>query len=194
MSNESRTATTPERTESLRVKANTPARSLDLETVPTWMIDRLTAWTRVAHLQRCESPLERALLEAFLHGEDRFCVSLACTPRAAAGGFETGSWVDGSFDCIDLFVQHELRIEERSVRLDFALVGRGVRLAIEVDGHDFHERTKEQAERDRSRDRALQRAGWTVLRFTGREVNRDAARCVAEVLDGVRSALGDTSR
>jgi hypothetical protein len=44
------------------------------------------------------------------------------------------------------------------------------RLVAEVDGHDFHERTKEQAQRDKTRDRDLQAAGFTVFRFTGREV------------------------
>lgn len=43
-------------------------------------------------------------------------------------------------------------------------------IAIELDGHDFHERTKEQATRDKRRDRALVAAGWSVLRFTGSEV------------------------
>lgn len=43
-------------------------------------------------------------------------------------------------------------------------------IAIELDGHDFHERTKEQATRDKKRDRALVSAGWSVLRFTGSEV------------------------
>ncbi len=46
-------------------------------------------------------------------------------------------------------------------------------IVIEVDGHEFHERTKEQAQRDKSRDRALTGAGYRVLRFTGSEVFRD---------------------
>lgn len=41
---------------------------------------------------------------------------------------------------------------------------------VELDGHDFHERTKEQAARDRSRDRDLMANGYQVLRFTGSEV------------------------
>jgi len=52
---------------------------------------------------------------------------------------------------------------------------------IECDGHDFHERTKEQAERDRSRDRAVQAAGIPILRFTGREIWRDTGAIVTEI-------------
>lgn len=44
------------------------------------------------------------------------------------------------------------------------------RIAIEVDGHDFHERTKEQAQRDKARDRNLVSDGWQILRYTGSEI------------------------
>lgn len=52
---------------------------------------------------------------------------------------------------------------------------------IECDGHDFHERTKEQAERDRAKDRAIQAAGIPILRFTGREIWRDTGAPVLEL-------------
>lgn len=54
-------------------------------------------------------------------------------------------------------------------------------IAIECDGHDFHERTKEQARHDKSRDRAMAAHGLTVLRFTGSEIFRDAQKCCAEI-------------
>ncbi|MFC6790602.1 endonuclease domain-containing protein [Methylobacterium komagatae] len=56
------------------------------------------------------------------------------------------------------------------------------RLIVECDGHDFHERTKAQAARDRSRDRVAQHNGIPVLRFTGSEIHRDPARCAEEIL------------
>jgi very-short-patch-repair endonuclease len=46
-------------------------------------------------------------------------------------------------------------------------------LGIELDGHAFHEKTKDQAEKDKARERDLMAMGWTLLRFTGREVWRD---------------------
>lgn len=56
------------------------------------------------------------------------------------------------------------------------------RLLIECDGHDFHERTKEQAARDRARDRAAQHAGLPILRFTGSELWNDPMFCADAVL------------
>lgn len=56
-----------------------------------------------------------------------------------------------------------------------------VKVIVECAGHDFHERTKEQAARDRARDRSFQAAGWSVFRFTGSEIFRDPFACVQEV-------------
>ena len=55
------------------------------------------------------------------------------------------------------------------------------RVVVECDGHEFHERTKEQAKRDRSRDRALQNQGLMVLRFTGAELHANTGACLMEV-------------
>ncbi len=63
-------------------------------------------------------------------------------------------------------------------RLDFAIPDR--KIAIELDGHDFH-KTKEQRTHDASRDRYLIERGWTVLRFTGTEIYKNTAKCVAQI-------------
>lgn len=65
------------------------------------------------------------------------------------------------------------------------------RLIVECDGHDFHERTKEQAARDKSRDRHTVMAGYKVFRFTGSEIWRDPMGCAQQVSDwAVRSWWG----
>lgn len=55
-------------------------------------------------------------------------------------------------------------------------------VAVEADGHGYHERTPKQAKHDRSRDRAFTAIGVRVLRFTGSEINRDADACAREAL------------
>lgn len=55
------------------------------------------------------------------------------------------------------------------------------RLIVECDGHDYHERTKEQAAKDRSRDREAVLAGYDVFRFTGSELWRDPWGCAEKV-------------
>lgn len=79
--------------------------------------------------------------------------------------------------------------------VDFLLVtgapdGSQHRAVVECDGHEFHERTKEQAERDRSRDRRLQSEGIRVFRFTGSELHRNAPLRVFEVVQWARRVWG----
>ena len=56
-------------------------------------------------------------------------------------------------------------------------------LLIECDGHDFHEKTKDQAKRDKKRDRELQSAGFEVHHFTGSEIWEDPVACAREAID-----------
>lgn len=60
---------------------------------------------------------------------------------------------------------------------------RSVDVVIELDGHEFHQKTPEQVEGDRKRDRAFIRLGVVAMRFTGREVTRSAKACAREVRD-----------
>lgn len=55
-------------------------------------------------------------------------------------------------------------------------------VAVECDGHEYHERTKEQARRDKSRDRKLLSLGFPVLRFTGSEIHEGPLRAAESVL------------
>lgn len=71
------------------------------------------------------------------------------------------------------------QVEIAPFRVDFAFAD--ARLVVEVDGFAFHDRTHEQAQRDRARDRALVSDGWRVVRFTAVEVFADARRCAGEV-------------
>jgi very-short-patch-repair endonuclease len=57
------------------------------------------------------------------------------------------------------------------------------RLVVEVDGYEFH-RTRAAFERDRARDAALQVAGFRVLRFTRRGLERER-EAVAPTLRGL---------
>ncbi len=59
------------------------------------------------------------------------------------------------------------------------------KMVIECDGHDFHDRTKEQARKDRGRDRMLQSLGYRVYRYTGSEIWADVFICAHEAISGL---------
>jgi Protein of unknown function (DUF559) len=72
-------------------------------------------------------------------------------------------------------------VSTNSIRRDSqALIER--QIIVECDGHDYHERTKEQARRDKKRDRRLQAMGFPVYRYTGSEIYQDSIECVREVV------------
>jgi very-short-patch-repair endonuclease len=54
-------------------------------------------------------------------------------------------------------------------------------LCVYVDGHTYHERTEEQAQRDKRIDRKLQELGFTVLRYPGKDVNENLDGIVSEI-------------
>ncbi len=70
--------------------------------------------------------------------------------------------------------------------LDFLLLFRNsggelLAMAVECDGHDFHEKTKKQAARDKKRDRYIAVHSIIMLRFTGSEIHYGAHTCAEEV-------------
>ena len=53
---------------------------------------------------------------------------------------------------------------------------------IECDGHDYHEKTKEQVAKNNQRERDLKAAGYEVVRFSGSEIYKSAHKCVEDIM------------
>lgn len=86
-------------------------------------------------------------------------------------------------------IQMEPQRQIGGYRVDFAIcVGRR-RVVVECDGHAFHEKTKQQAARDKRRDRELARLGWPTVRFTGSEIWNAAQTCARDVVEIVIGPL-----
>lgn len=99
-------------------------------------------------------------------------------------------------DLFGLSGQREVTVPNGSqYRVDFVIEPRSqdvatspawTPLAVELDGHEFHERTRDQvALRDR-RDRELQTAGGKVFHFSFAEFTNNPMACVLCVLDFAR--------
>jgi len=71
-------------------------------------------------------------------------------------------------------------------KIDFVLQASYGAIAIECDGHDWHDRTKQQAAYDRARDRWMNQNNMRTLRFTGSEIYHYPHRCAQEALDCLR--------
>lgn len=123
----------------------------------------------------CESPIEQLLLLHLTEALDELDLSLS------------------NYDSDRLV---ELRTQEQigKYRLDFSarvkFLNKEYKFCIESDGHEFHEKTKEQAKRDKERDRFLMAKGYAVIRFTGSEVHENPLDCAYEVYEIIERFVG----
>ncbi len=65
--------------------------------------------------------------------------------------------------------------------VDFYVEKRQTKLCVYTDGHTYHERTEEQAQRDRNIDRKLQELGFQVLRYTGKDVIENTDKIINDI-------------
>lgn len=115
--------------------------------------------------------------------------------HSMAPGLEKAEFFDGGkFDYAELkkekiglrfAVWHQVKVGK--YKADFivrlAPYEKVVWYAVECDGHNYHNLTKEQAVHDRARDRHFQQEGLVILRFAGTEIWRDPAIAGEAVLD-----------
>lgn len=73
-------------------------------------------------------------------------------------------------------------------RLDFAIIKDGIKLDVECDGKDYHSSIAQKAH-DRKRTQVLNRNGWKVIRFTGKQIFRDVDLCVTKVEGKLNTGL-----
>jgi very-short-patch-repair endonuclease len=130
-------------------------------------------------LSACQSPIEKM-----------FSVALVCD--AIESMFTVVGLAASELETpYELEIVPQARVEK--FRVDFVVTlrapedGFSVAYAVECDGHDFHERTKEQAAADRSRDRRLQELGYIVNRYTGSEIWRDVRTLVGDLTNDAMS-------
>jgi very-short-patch-repair endonuclease len=121
------------------------------------------------------SPIEKVMLAALMwaeYGYEKKLVEIV----------EPGTHYENTQSNVVIAPQH--LIGRHTV--DFGIVvhfvaNEQIKIVVECDGHDFHEKTKEQAARDKSRQCDLEIAGWRVLRFTGSMIWRDHKWCADRV-------------
>jgi very-short-patch-repair endonuclease len=138
--------------------------------------DALSSMIENKAATRTESPVE----------SDLFCALRKWFPEASTyAPDEARQWyrvpaLSGAFGVL----VPQLKVGE--YRADFAVVSDSAQLIVEVDGYAYHDTTRDQLEHDRQRDRYLMRAGWRVVRFTGREVHRDPDACARELIETLK--------
>ena len=122
--------------------------------VGMWVSDVVEATIVVDNIVKLESPIEIKFYEAAMR-HDHFLATC-------------------------LSAQKSVTTPEFTYRVDFMLEYGDVKVAIELDGHDYH-KTVDQRTHDARKDRYMHTKGISVLRYTGTEVWNNPLACVREV-------------
>ncbi|MEB3309581.1 MAG: DUF559 domain-containing protein [Snowella sp.] len=169
----------------------------------------VVAWRALAHayinksLQHyeklitvCESPIEEMMLCA---------LCIVCHENAESVRYRVHEHEFGDLEQILDSFQIEPQAVIEKYRVDFRLTysayirdepqgssfqWRSQAVIIECDGHAFHEKTPNQAQRDKERDRHLQKLGYKVFHYTGREIWRDIFKCAHEAVKSIQESVG----
>lgn len=123
----------------------------------------------------CESPIEQLL-------------SLALEQLDIKHLYKFNPYID----VVDIEKQKKIECGNKQYRVDFFIPviyknQENKCFIIECDGHEFHQKTKEQVERDNTRMRAFQKCEYEVIRFSGTEIWHRPYRCANEVLNIILS-------
>lgn len=65
---------------------------------------------------------------------------------------------------------------------------------VECDSQEFHERTESERRYEKARDRFLQKAGYKVFRFTGKEILQDALSVSSEIISYLINETKENTR
>jgi very-short-patch-repair endonuclease len=147
-----------------------------------------------AEVRRLGDPLPLAALLARYPRRRGVAVARAILDDSRIGSTITRSELEERF--LAFLIDHRLprpevnaniRIGNRSIECDFAWPGQS--LIAELDGQAFHTTTAT-FERDRARDRALNVAGWRVVRITWLQLHDEATALAADLrrLLGLRAS------
>lgn len=126
----------------------------------------------------CESPLEQ--LFSLILIKSGILTILKFNPKVDVVAIEKQYELvaNGNKYRADFFMPVQYNHKNESVIINFV---------IEIDGHDFHQKTKKQVERDNQRTRDLQIAGYEVVRFSGTEIYHKPYQAVGTLISLILS-------
>ena len=141
-----------------------------------------------------------------LENEDSMRIFVTCIglPENCESPIEQILWIALNFCALNsnnwyMFEeQAEVEANGNKYRLDFLYeedymdnVDNPLHLAIECDGHEFHEKTKEQVEKRNKRDMDLKLAGYDILHYSGSQIYKNPIKCALEILDYIDKKIGE---
>lgn len=99
---------------------------------------------------------------------------------------------------LSFYPQYEVQLKEKNYRLDFAfLIYESIehkstlvkKIGVECDGYDYHS-SPSQFKRDRERGRLLQNNDWTIIRYSGSDINQRLFKNYKKEIEEIFDMMG----
>ena len=155
------------------------------EDISSYLVDRVSL-----HLLALSSDAEMIFEESLIDCESPIeqLLSLALENLNIKNIYKYNPFID----VVEIEKQKEIQYENKKYRVDFCIPviyknQENKSFIIECDGHEFHQKTKEQVERDNTRMRDLQKQGYEVIRFSGTEIWHRPYKCASDILNIILS-------
>lgn len=153
--------------------------------IKEYLVDQVST-----HLIALSSDAEMALEESLIDCESPIeqLLSMALEELNIKNIYKFNPYVD----VVDVEKQEEIQCGNKKYRADFLIPviyknQENKCFVVECDGYEFHQKTKEQVEKDNIRMRTLQKEGYEVIRFSGTEVWHRPYKCAMEILNIILS-------
>ena len=121
-------------------------------------------------MPRCESPLEKLFLIEWRYQSNNFYSGGELKEFFITPQYEINNYRIDFFICLDNGTIEPYKYKENC-------------LIIEIDSYLWHGADPEQFTKEKERERTLQKEGYRVMRFSGREIYKDVENCVREVIN-----------
>lgn len=125
--------------------------------------------------QGITSPPEQLFYACWINHPSYHETFISLFPQKKIGSF----FMDFETSIISYFINNT-RLENETLKEIWSacpLVG------IEIDGHEWHEKTKEQVAKDKKRERYIVSQGYRVFRFSAKQVLDDVCSSCNEIFD-----------
>lgn len=144
-------------------------------------------YPQIWECEMIKSPIEQIFLTAF---------NIYCAENA----------MDNIHDYIYLCPQYEIICNNKRYFADFLyesddflnenffdnnIKNKDLKLIIECDGYEFHQKTKEQVQKDNEREYNLKMAGYEILRFSGTQIYNNPFKCAEDTYNYIIKRIGE---
>lgn len=135
-----------------------------------------------------KSPIEKIFFAFWENiNRARSCQFGRTNPILISHHYKIGKYfVDFKVDFIASFVNHTYPFTYKQLE---KIESNCPLWAIELDGHEWHEKTKQQVEKDKIRERFIVSQGYKLFRFSGSEIVKKPQKCVLEIYNPAEEIL-----